>query len=141
MSALDADVLIYAAEPGHPLGGRVLGLVARADDEESGEVLIGSVLLMPEVLAKPLRADPLSAESQMVTSLLSRVHLLPCDESTARLALGLAVTHHLRAADSVHLATAVLAGADRFLTNNRRDFPKSIGDIEVVYPDELPSLG
>jgi hypothetical protein len=29
------------------------------------------------------------------------------------------------------------AGADRFLTNNRSDFPKSITEIDVTYPDEL----
>ena len=36
------------------------------------------------------------------------------------------------------LPTAVLAGADRFITNNRRDFPRSIEEISVVHPDELP---
>ncbi len=40
--------------------------------------------------------------------------------------------------DAVHLATAVGAGADRFLTNNRSDFPKSIAEIDITYPDELP---
>ena len=45
--------------------------------------------------------------------------------------------HRLSAADAVHLATAVGAGADRFLTNNRRDFPRTIAEIAVVYPDEL----
>jgi hypothetical protein len=36
------------------------------------------------------------------------------------------------------LATAVKVGADRFLTNNTSDFPKSISEIDVTYPDELP---
>jgi len=31
----------------------------------------------------------------------------------------------------------VNAGVDRFLTNNRSDFPKSITKIDVVYPGEL----
>ena len=43
----------------------------------------------------------------------------------------------LRAVDAVHLATAVGAGADRFLTNNRSDFPKSITEIDITYPDDL----
>lgn len=32
----------------------------------------------------------------------------------------------LRAPDAVHRATAVVAGAARFLTNNQSDFPKTI---------------
>ncbi|MCI2267141.1 hypothetical protein [Sediminivirga luteola] len=44
----------------------------------------------------------------------------------------------LRAADAAHLATAVVAGADRFVTNNRNDFPREISEIDIVYPDELP---
>jgi hypothetical protein len=31
----------------------------------------------------------------------------------------------------------VAAGADRFLTNNRRDFRQSIAEIAITYPDEL----
>jgi hypothetical protein len=37
----------------------------------------------------------------------------------------------------VHLATAVGAGADRFITNNR-SFPQTIAEIAITYPDELP---
>jgi predicted nucleic acid-binding protein len=72
-------------------------------------------------------------------SLLSRLELRSLDEATARLALALAASHGLRAADTVHLATAIRAGAQRFLTNNHRDFPKTISEIDVVYPDELDS--
>jgi predicted nucleic acid-binding protein len=50
----------------------------------------------------------------------------------------LGVTHGLRAVDAVHLATAVHAGADRFITNNRRDFPQTMREIDIVYPSELP---
>jgi hypothetical protein len=31
----------------------------------------------------------------------------------------------------------VVAGADRFITNNRRDFPTSISEIDVTYPADL----
>jgi hypothetical protein len=37
----------------------------------------------------------------------------------------------------VHPATAVSAGADRFITNNRRAFPLTIPEIDIVYPDML----
>ena len=134
-TAFDADVLIYAAAKDHPLGKRIAALFADADADEA--VGIGSVLLLTEVLAKPMRDDPESDECAALVSLLSRLELQPFDAPTARLSLALAVSYGLRAADAAHLATAVAAGADRFLTNNRKDFPQSIAEIDIVYPDEL----
>lgn len=138
-TAFDADVLIYAAVDGHPLGSRVAALF-RADPAatEAPTGGVGSVLLLTEVLAKPLRDDPDSDEVVALVGLLSRLDLLPLDDVTARLALALAVAYKLRAADACHLATAVACGADRFITNNRRDFPKTITEIDIVYPDDLP---
>ncbi|GMA90650.1 PIN domain-containing protein [Homoserinibacter gongjuensis] len=130
--AFDADVLIYAAARDHPIGVQVARLFA-ADEIAR----VGSVLLLTEVLAKPMRDDPASDETAALLSLLSRLDLRPLDDATSRLALVLAVTYGLRAADAAHLATAVAAGADRFLTNNRKDFPQTIDEIDIVYPDEL----
>ena len=133
LTAFDADVLIYAAADRHPLGVPVASLFV----EVEGPVGIGSVLLLPEVLTKPLREDPDSPEVKALAGLLGRLDLRPVDEATARLAVGLAVTYRLRAADAVHLATAVTSGADRFLTNNRRDFPTTLDEIDIVYPEDL----
>lgn len=95
MDAFDADVLIYAAVPDHPLGRRVR-------------------VLFPSAPTRPV------------------------DEATAHLAVALGSAHGLRAADAVHLATAVAAGAGRFITNDASEFSKAIPEIDVVYPDELP---
>ncbi|ACZ31483.1 hypothetical protein Xcel_2468 [Xylanimonas cellulosilytica DSM 15894] len=136
MIAFDADVLIYAADVHNPLGRRVAALFD-VDPEVSPFVGIGSVLLLPEVLTRPLRTGDADEQLTLI-SYLSRIETIPADGSTAQLGLSLAVDHGLRAADALHLATAVKAGADRFLTNNRKDFPKSIVEIDVVYPDDLP---
>lgn len=119
LTAFDADVLIYAATRAHPLGARVLNLFAAADSigESAG---VGSVLLLSEVLTKPLRADPDSHESVALLGLLSRLNLKTLDEPTAHLAVALGVSYGLRAADAAHLATAIAAGADRFLTVARQ---------------------
>ena len=135
MDAFDADVLIYAAAPGHPLGTRV-----RALFETSASAGIGSALLLPEILSKPLR-DGDQDELSALAALLGRLELQPLDEATARLAAALGASYRLDAPDAVHLATAVAAGADRFLTNNRRDFPEGIAEIAITYPDELPEVG
>jgi predicted nucleic acid-binding protein len=138
VDAFDADVLIYAAVPDHQLGRRVRALFPRRPAGPSGEVAgIGSVLLVPELLAKPWGTRA-TQEIADLAALLGRLALQPVDLATAELATALAAAYRLHATDAVHLATAVSAGADRFLTNNRKDFPKSIVEIDVTYPADLP---
>jgi predicted nucleic acid-binding protein len=132
--AFDADVLIYAAVAGHPAGTRIRTLFS---DEPGSRAGVGSLLLLPEVLSKPMR-DGHTEELTALVSLLSRLELRPLDPVTAEVATSLAAAHRLHAADAVHLATAVVAGADRFITNNRRDFPTSISEIDIVYPNMVP---
>ena len=138
MDAFDADVLIYAAVAEHELGRRVRALFPTEPVEDTGVVAgIGSVLLLPELLTKPLRGHAVE-ELEELGVLLARLDLRPTDVATAELATALGASYGLRAADAVHLATAVGAGADRFVTNNRTDFLKMISEIDIAYPDELP---
>src|SRR5579864_7409195 len=112
MDAFDADVLIYAAVDTHPLGRRVRSLFPVDPVITTGAVAgVGSVLLIPELLTKPLR-DNSTAELEELGGLLSRLDLRPTDEATAELATALGAAYRLRAADAVHLATAIGAGAD-----------------------------
>lgn len=137
MDAFDADVLIYAAARGHELGARVRPLlqpgVGGRPSEPAG---IGSVLLLPELLSQPMR-DRAHEEVVELALLLTRLDLRPVDGAVAELATTLAATYRLRAADAAHLATAVSAGADCFITNNRRDFPTTITEIDITYPADL----
>lgn len=127
-------MLIYATSPSHQFRNPLRGLFERA---EQSRVMagVGSVMLLPEVLSKPLRDDS-ADEIDDLGPLLALLDLRPVDAHVARLAAVLAATYRLKAADAVHLATAVNAGADRFITNNRRDFRKSIAEIDITYPDE-----
>lgn len=131
MNAFDADCLIYAASPNNPLGDSVHQVIL-----DSGIPAIGSVLLLPEVLIKPTRLDRFD-EQQRLIDLLAGIELLPVEPETARTAVALGAKYGLSSIDSVHLATAVVAGADRFITNNRRDFGSEIDEIEIVYPADL----
>jgi predicted nucleic acid-binding protein len=134
MDCFDADALIYAAVPGHPLGRRVAALFQAAGPGSLAGA--GSVLLLPEVLAKPLR-DGTTGEVRALAGLLARLDLRPVDRATAELATALSSRYRLRAADATHLATAVGLGADRFITSNRRDFPEVIAEIRITYPTDL----
>jgi predicted nucleic acid-binding protein len=137
MDAFDADALIYAAVPGHRLGERVAALLRPVRSDAGITAGVGSVLLLPEVLGKPLR-DGTADEVRILAGLLARLDLRPVDRATAELATGLSSRYRLRAADATHLATAVSMGADRFITNNRHDFGADITEIDVTYPDALP---
>jgi predicted nucleic acid-binding protein len=134
VDAFDADVLIYAAVPDHPLGEQVVALFRSAATTAVG---LGSVLLLPEVLSRPLR-DGAVDEVRILAALLARLDLRPVDRATAELATALSSRYRLKAADATHLATAVGVGADRFITNNKRDFPPTITEIQVTYPADLP---
>ena len=131
MDAFDADVLIYAGRD-NPAAGPLLALF----EDHGSDDRVGSVLLIPELLSKPLRMGA-TEEVGLLAALLGRLDLYDVDRSIADAASAFGAKYRLRAADAVHLATAVHVGADRFITNNSRDFPKSIGEIEIVYPDDL----
>lgn len=135
MDAFDADCLIYAAAPDHPIGGRVAALF---DDVSSARrSRIGSTVLIPELLTKPLREQRVD-EVRQLSFYLSRLTLCPVDHAVASLAATLGARYLLRAADAIHLATGVAMGADRFITNNRRDFDREqIDEIDITHPEEL----
>ena len=134
----DADVLIYAAVRDHPLGGRVRALLADASWQGRR---VGSVLLLPELLSKPLRQKD-EAQTRVLRAYLQRLTLLAADRAVGALAAQLGAAYGLKAADAVHLATAVHAGAEQFLTNNRKDFEKGkVLELTVLYPDELAESG
>jgi len=131
-SSFDADVLIYAATPGHKLGEPVWNLLER----EPGNVF-GSTLLIPELLVKPVRLRD-GAEIAALTAVLDRLELSDVTDSVATLAVELGAAYKLKAVDAIHLATAVWVGADQFITNNSKDFQSDqIAEIDVVYPAQL----
>ncbi len=125
--AFDADVLIYAAR-GDQRGAKALGALS------SSEHAIGSTLLLPETLIKPSRVDHFT-ELGALQSLLAEIELRPVDEEVAMAAVLLGAKYRLHAPDAIHLATAVVWGADRFHTNNRNDFDCEIVELEVVFAD------
>jgi len=126
--AFDADVLIYAASD-HPAAPKLRAIIF------GGEPLVGSLVLLPEILSKPLRSNR-DDELDALLGLLDRIDLKPVDIEIAAGATEYAAKYRLRAADAIHLATAVVWGAERFHTNNRKDFGARIEEVEVVWASD-----
>ena len=129
--AFDSDAIIYAATPGHRLGEAVWALL-----DAEGTPRLGSVLLLSELLVKPTR-EGRETELRSLLACLGRLDLRTIDAQVAALSVTLGAAYRLKAPDAIHLASAVDAGADGFVTNNRKDFDKPITEIEVVFVDEL----
>jgi predicted nucleic acid-binding protein len=141
MDAFDADVLIYASIPGHPLGRRVAALFSAVPVGSGGRRAgVGSALLLPELLSKPLRDEDTAAVTAL-SGFLARLDLHPADQAVTARAAVLGAQYKLRAPDATHLATAIRMGARRFITSNSRDFGKAITEIEITYPADLPDPG
>ncbi len=135
--AFDSDALIYAATAGGE------GAQSHADALRTALLSgppfthCGSVLLLPEVLSKPIRLG-LNAESELLQTYLNRLELVEISTDLAVLATQLAAAYRLKAPDALHLASAVHAGADAFVTNNRKDFRQAeILELQVLYPEEV----
>jgi hypothetical protein len=136
VDAFDADVLIEAVAD-HGLGRRARALFPVGPLDRPGPApRIGSVLLVPELLGTPLR-DQADGEMAALGALRGRTDLLAVDQAIAELATALGASDGLRAIDPVRLATAGGAAADRFITDNRADFSRSIADIAITDPDDL----
>ena len=126
MDAFDADVLIYAARNDVRNQGALRAL-------DRSENRIGSVILLPEVLSRPIRRGD-EAERVFLARWLANFDLKDVDLDVAEAATTLGAKYALKAADAIHLATAVIWGAERFHTNNRKDFGPHITEIEIVHP-------
>lgn len=117
---LDTAPLIYVIED-HPTFAPLVAPLLDAIDrgEKRG---ISSFLTLAEILVQPYRrrrAD-LAARYRELLVGSPNMRLLPLDEAVAVETARIRASYGIRLADAVHLATAVSAGADAFVTNDAR---------------------
>jgi predicted nucleic acid-binding protein len=131
MDAFDADVLIFAAKR-DARGSTVASLLM---NEGSDGRRIGSVVLITELFGKSVGRD--ESEWSRLQALLAHLDLKDVDHETAELSASLQGKYRLDSPDAIHLATAVLWGAERFHTNNSKDFAQRIDEIDIVFPSTV----
>lgn len=106
---------------------------------ESGRVVgTASVLTATELLVHPLRAGRPDVAANYATHLrnLPNLDLVPIDLAIAREAAHLRARWGLRTPDALHLASAIRADVDVFVTADRQIARAEVGlDIVVLRPD------
>ena len=130
---VDSMALIYFVEDAKPWAS-VLAEVFEALDTG---VLRGSSasVTLTEVLVRPLQKGDHRLAAAYRDILQGSLPLVPLDALVAERAARIRVEHNLKTVDAVQLATAVLAGAGAFLTNDK-DLRRFDG-IDVVILDDF----
>ncbi len=132
---IEAAPLIYYVEE-HPVClQRMESIIAVIEDTPIEAV--SSVISLTEVLNQPIkkgRKDLEQAYRDILTS-GERLRLLPVSQAIAESAAQLRADHNLRTPDALHIATALNAACDAFLTNDNG--LKRIIQIRVLALDDL----
>jgi len=132
---IDSNVLIYLMEGSSPLADTAGALLDALAAGEATGVL--SALAVAEVATGPARAGDAAMVQRYANELtsLENVEVVATGAEMAVEAALIRGSGPLTLADATHLATARLAGATAFVTNDRRI--RSIARLEILYLDEL----
>jgi predicted nucleic acid-binding protein len=133
--AFDTAPLIYFVERHPSYFDRMLFIMRYVDRGLIAGVV--STIALTEVLVQPLRAGD-NALTERYEAILSNSHdfrLEPITTIVARHAADLRARYNLRTPDALHVATAITAGCDAFLTNDAAF--QRIAEITILVLDEL----
>ena len=128
---LDTAPIIYHVEGKEPYAQELAILFAAID---AGEIKAQtSVLTLVEVLVLPLRMKEfeLAKTYQELLSGSENLLLIPADAGIAVKAAELRALSGIKTPDALQLASAILAGADFFLTNDKQ--LQRVTEIEVKH--------
>lgn len=127
--AVDANILIYILEANPAFGPAALQLMERL--EARGDDLCASTLVFAEVSAYPGMTDRQAAATCEGVHQME-LAIQPLDEQTLRLAGKLRRDHRLKLADAIHVASALAAKANCFITNDLKLGKKAIPGIKII---------
>ena len=128
--ALDTSAFIYLIEK-NPAFFPAVEPIFQAIDAGAVQAMT-SVLTLLEVLVKPLEANAVTLADDFRAALAASANLrvVDVDRSVAEQSARIRATYGYRTPDAIHLATAQLAGAEAFVTND--DKLRSFSGVPVV---------
>lgn len=132
---IDAAPLVYYVEENSHYVDRMDVIVVAVEDPSVKA--FSSVVTLTEVLTHPLRLGQHHFEQEYRGILLysDGFQLLPVTIETADIAAHLRARYNLRTPDALHVATAMQANCDVFLTNDT-DI-RRVTELRVLLLDEL----
>src|SRR5579862_3532618 len=127
---VDTMLFVYHFEEHSQFGPAAARLLQAAEHDQLR--LVTSVLTLMEVLVVPKRErqEQLCRRYHELFASFPQLTVLPIDESIAEVASDLRSTYTLRTPEALHLATAIVAGAEAFVTEDRR--LSNVAAIRVV---------
>jgi predicted nucleic acid-binding protein len=132
---VDTVAFIYFVES-HP--GFVAETRAIFNYVSTGSVrVITSVITLTESLMKPIKVGDvkLIADYKTLFTNTSQITLIPIDSLLAEQAANLRAKYNLRTPDAIQVATAIQAGCQAFLTNDKGI--KRVTELQILVLDEL----
>jgi len=116
---LDSMVFIYLLEENVEYLGKVQSILRSVQGGEYRGIL--SVIGMIEIMSGPKRKGRFDLAGRYKDVLQNFPHLsiVGISEQVVDISSTLIAQHHLDAPDAIHLATAIDAGAERFITNDK----------------------
>lgn len=129
---VDSMAFIYHFEDNDEHGSAATGLLQAA--EESRCRLVASILTRLEVLVLPKRQgrEDLCRRYREVFEQFPNLEIPAIDSTVVEIASDLRAVHNLRTPDALHLATAIDQGASGFVTEDRRHFPATVGELPIL---------
>lgn len=99
--------------------------------------VVSSVILLAELLPLPMRAGHVAIVRTYRNILFynDQFRLLPVSLEIAEVAADIRARYNLRTPDALHVATAIVAGCDAFLTNDAAI--QKVTELRVLVLDEL----
>ncbi|MCX7839500.1 MAG: PIN domain-containing protein [Anaerolineae bacterium] len=134
--ALDTNIFIYAYQEHSRYLPIIRPIFARLDTDLEFRV-ITSIITLIEVIAQPLRLRRNDLVTAYTTALLNsaKVWTMPVDAIIARRAAELRAQYNLRTPDAIQIATALVAGAQAVITNDRQ--MKNVSEISILIVDDF----
>jgi predicted nucleic acid-binding protein len=132
---IETAPLIYYVEE-NPTYVAKMDAIIEAVEHTSIEAIC-SVIILAEVLPQPIKLANSTLEQEYRNILLHSggFGLLPVTAQIAESAAELRAHYNLRTPDALHVATAIAAGCDAFLTNDGGI--KRVAEITILVLDEL----
>lgn len=132
---IETTPLIYYVEENPTYIARMDAIIAMVG--QGNIALVSSVITLAEVLPQPLKTGntTLAQEYRAILVHSAGFSLLSVTAQMAERAADLRARYSLRTPDALHVATAIIAGCDAFLTNDAA--LRRISELHVLLLDDL----